>query len=70
MNMQQRDAVRCCFCGHELSEEEHGLVTLIAVAVPRSGIEQARSQQLWCHARCLRDRLHEDATFDADAFGG
>jgi hypothetical protein len=51
-------------------EEEPGGVTLVAVEVPRSGRKQARSQQLWCHARCLSARLHEGADFDADSFEG
>jgi hypothetical protein len=56
------------FCGDELFEDEPGLVTLVVVGVPRSGRKQARSQQLWCHARCLGARLHESAVFDADRF--
>jgi hypothetical protein len=49
-------------------EEEPGLVTLVAVEVPRSVGKQALSQQLWCHARCLAARLHQSAVFDADSF--
>lgn len=49
-------------------EEEPALVTLVVVEVPRSGRTQARSQQLWCHARCLAARLHESAVFDAHSF--
>jgi hypothetical protein len=59
--------VQCCFCGDEMYEEEPGLVTLVAVEVPRSVGKQAHSQQLWCHARCLA-RLHQSAVFDADRF--
>lgn len=51
-------------------EEEPGVATLVVVEVPRSGRQQARSQQLWCHARCLAARLHESAVFDADSFEG
>ena len=49
-------------------EDEPGLVTLVAVEVPRSVGKQAHSQQLWCHARCLAARLHQSAAFDADSF--
>jgi hypothetical protein len=49
-------------------KDERGLVTLVAVAVPRSGTKQARSQQLWCHARCLGARLDHSAFFDVDSF--
>jgi hypothetical protein len=49
-------------------EEEPGLVTLVAVAVPRAGTQQARSQQLWCHASCLGARLHKGVDFDTDRF--
>ena len=59
--------VLCCFCGDEMFEEEPGLVTLVAVEVPRSVGKQAHSQQLWCHARCLA-RLPQSAVFDADSF--
>lgn len=60
--------VRCCFCGIEMFEEESGLVTLVVVGVPRPGKKQARSQQLWCHARCLGGGLHESADSDAGSF--
>jgi hypothetical protein len=50
-------------------EEEPGLLTLVAVEVPRSVGKQAQSQQLWCHARCLAARLHPSTVFDADRFG-
>ena len=60
--------VRCCFCGDEIFEEDPGLVTLVAVEVPRSGRTQARSQQLWCHPRCLGVRLHKSAVFNAASF--
>ena len=43
-------------------------MTLVAVEVPRSARKQARSQQLWCHARCLGARLHESAVFNAASF--
>jgi hypothetical protein len=47
-----------------------GLLTLIAVSVPRLGKVQPPSQQLWCHARCLGDRVHKSADFHADELEG
>jgi hypothetical protein len=47
-------------------DEEPGLLTLIVVSVPRLGRVQPRAQQLWCHARCLRERMDVSADLDAD----
>jgi hypothetical protein len=66
-NTQRGSApVRCCFCGAEVFDEEPGLLTLIVVSVPRLGRVQPRAQQLWCHARCLRERMDVSADLDAD----
>lgn len=45
--------VQCCFCGKEVESNKVDPVSLII------SLEDGGSQELWTHANCLREHLHE-----------
>ena len=49
---------QCCFCGlsiESIGPDVSGLLYTTNVDGPQ---ENQRDQQLWCHAECLKIRLH------------
>jgi hypothetical protein len=52
---------QCCFCGNSISAIIPDVAGLLyTTSVDREPSLQ-RDQQLWCHTKCLRERLHPSA---------
>jgi hypothetical protein len=58
----------CCFCGTGIDPAEPGSLTFVVAAAARFSEPDAPTQQLWCHAMCLGERLVPRVPFDARAF--
>jgi hypothetical protein len=58
----------CCFCGTPVDPAVAGSLTFIVAAAERLREADAPTQQLWCHAACLGERLASRVPFDAGGF--
>ncbi|MEY2432574.1 MAG: hypothetical protein QOC92_2299 [Acidimicrobiaceae bacterium] len=58
----------CCFCSVSVEADAPGALTLVVAAVARSNEVDRPTQQLWCHAACLGERLTPSVPFDPLAF--
>jgi len=58
----------CCFCSESLDIKSTNALTLVIAAASRTAEANAPTQQLWCHPRCLGDRLAPRVPFLPDAF--
>jgi hypothetical protein len=57
----------CCFCGESSDSESRESLTLVVAASSASEGEHP-TQQMFCHAECLAQRLSPNVPFDAEAF--
>jgi len=58
----------CCFCSTPVDANEDGSLTFVVAAAGRLHEPDRPTQQMWCHARCLGDRLASRVPFDPAAF--
>jgi hypothetical protein len=58
----------CCFCSTPLDPNEAGSLTFVVAAARRLREADKPTQQMWCHAQCLGDRLASRVVFDPAAF--
>jgi hypothetical protein len=58
----------CCFCSTPLDAAEVGSLSLVIAAADRLSESHAPTQQLWCHATCLGERLPSRVPFDPAVF--
>lgn len=47
------EPVVCCFCGNALD------IKSAVVLLMHENIEEEEAQQLYCHKKCINERLHE-----------
>jgi len=59
---------QCCFCDAAVDPTVAESLTLVVAAASRFADGEGPTQQLWCHARCLADRLSASVPFEATAF--
>ena len=48
---------QCCFCGQEI--EKSPVYSLIIQKLQQDHSSEAPSQELYCHEKCLENRLHD-----------
>lgn len=58
----------CCFCESALDPADTESLAMVVTAAARVGDDRAPSQQLWCHAECLSQRLRPKVPFEPTAF--
>lgn len=51
----------CCFCGETVERVKPDVSSLLYLACFDRSEEEQSHQQLFCHAECLRSRLHKSA---------
>jgi hypothetical protein len=61
MNMNYQ----CCFCGKTIEALAPDVAALIYVTCIDQPVERQKDQQLFCHTKCLRERLHPSANLYA-----
>ena len=47
----------CCFCGKEIAEFPN--YSLVIQKNQKDHVEEAPTQELYCHETCLESRLHD-----------
>lgn len=52
---------QCCFCGLRIESAGFDVGGLLYTTNVDSSADRQHSQQLWCHTRCLKERLHPSA---------
>jgi len=50
----------CCFCGQEI--ESSSAYSLMIKKIQKDNSDEAPSQELYCHEKCLEDSLHNANT--------
>ena len=50
----------CCFCNESLTSADPDPADIVIVANIDKPKEQQADQIFWCHAQCLKDKLHKD----------
>ena len=48
---------KCCFCGQDI--EKSPVYSLMLQKIQQGSCEEAPSQELYCHEKCLEDALHD-----------
>jgi|GEM_PF-2298042 len=51
----------CCFCGETVERVKPDVGSLLYIARFDRSEEEQSPHQLFCHAECLRSRLHQSA---------
>jgi hypothetical protein len=59
---------QCCFCDAAVDPFLSDSLTLVLAGASRVADADAPTQQLWCHAECLSDRLSAAVPFESTAF--
>lgn len=49
---------QCCFCGQSIASVGFDVGGLLYTTNVDASEDRHHSQQLWCHTRCLKERLH------------
>ena len=52
---------QCCFCGKTIPPTSPDVGGLLYYTSAERAREFQRDQQLWCHTKCLTERLHPSA---------
>lgn len=67
--MRQSGVVnQCCFCDAAVDSSDGETLTLVVSKASRVEDRDAPTQQMWCHAHCLGDRVSDAVPFEASAF--
>ncbi len=49
----------CCFCCREIESNKLDITSIVVISNWDKDINKQQEQQLFCHIKCLQERLHD-----------
>lgn len=65
MEVTMATTYQCCFCGAAIEARKPDVGGLLYTTAINGAPEDQQEQQLYCHTKCLRERLHKAANLYA-----